>query len=97
MAEVTTEQIAAWKAKHGKVYKMEIDGKTVYLRKPTRKDLSAASAISNNNPMKFNEVLIDNCWLDGDEAFKNDVEFYLPLSQKFGEIIQVKEAELKEV
>ncbi len=90
-------QIEAWKEKHGKVYSFTADGKVCYLRKPTRKALSAAAIIGQKDPLKYNEVLIANCWLGGDEDLKNDDAYFLGLSAKIADLVEVKEGELKEL
>lgn len=91
------EQIKAWKEKYKDVYEISVDGKKAYLRKPDRKTLSYASTAGQTDPMKFNEVLLKGCWLGGDEEIKTDDELFLSVSAKLGELIQVKEAELKKL
>ena len=95
--EITAEQIAAWKKKYGRVFSIEVDGKTAYLRKPDRKTLSFATTAGQTNPMKFNEALLNGCWLGGDEEIKTDDDLFLSVSGKLADLIQVKEAELKEL
>ncbi len=90
-------QIEVWKEKHGKVYSFTANDKVCYLRKPTRKALSAAAIIGQKDPLKYNEVLIANCWLAGDEDLKNDDAYFLGLSAKIADLVEVKEGELKEL
>lgn len=91
------EQITVWKGKYGSVFALTVEGKTAYLRKPDRKTLSYASTVGQTDPMKFNEVLLKGCWLGGDEEIRTDDELFLSASGKLGELIQVKEAELKKL
>ncbi len=91
------EQIAVWKEKHGKVYAYEVDGKTCYLKKPSRKALSAAAVVGQRDPLKYNEVLIANCWLGGDEEIKTEDCYFLGLSGKIAQLVEVKEGEIKEL
>lgn len=91
------EQIEAWKAKYGKVFAYTADDKTCFLRKPTRKALSAASVIGQKDPLKYNEVLIGNCWLGGDEELRTDDSYFLGLSAKVADLVEIKEGELKEL
>ncbi|KAA6336277.1 hypothetical protein EZS27_015564 [termite gut metagenome] len=95
--EITQEQIEEWKAKHGSVFAIEVDGKVCYLKKPTRKALSAAAVIGKSDPLKYNETLLLNCWLAGDEEIKTDDDLFLGVSGKLSEIIEIKEAELKKL
>ena len=94
---ITEEQIEAWKKKYRDVFSVEIDGKTAYLKKPDRRTLSAAAVIGKTDPMKYNEVLLNNCWLGGDEEIKTDDELFLGVSAKLGDLIEIKEAELKKL
>jgi hypothetical protein len=95
--EVTQAQIDEWKAKHGSVFYVEIEGKKAYLKKPNRTALSAAAVVGKTDPMKYNEILLNNCWLAGDEEIKTNDDLFLGVSAKLSEIIEIKEAELKKL
>ncbi len=95
--EVTPAQIAEWKKKHGDVFKITIEDKVCYLRKPTRKALGYASVAGKDNPLKFNEVILRDCWLAGDEEIKTDDTLFLSVSSKLTELIQIKETELEKL
>ena len=92
--EITQEQIDAWKKQHGEIYAIKVDGKTAYLKKPDRKTLSFASVAGQKDPMKFNEIILENCFIGGDEEIKKDDSLFLAASAKIVELIEVKEAEL---
>ncbi|MDR0582258.1 MAG: hypothetical protein LBG31_04760 [Prevotellaceae bacterium] len=95
--EATKEQIAKWKEEHGKLYCIKVDDKVCYLKKPTRKTMGYAMVAGKTNPIKFNEVLLKDCWLGGDEVIKTDDELFFSVSSKFGELVDTKEAELVEL
>ncbi|KAA6348041.1 hypothetical protein EZS27_004493 [termite gut metagenome] len=95
--EVTQAQIDEWKVKYGDVFCIEVDGKIVYLRKPDRKALSAAAIVGKSDPIKYNEILLKNCWLAGDEEIKTNDDLFLGVSGKLSGIIEIKEAELKKL
>jgi hypothetical protein len=97
MYKATNEQVSEWKAKYGKVYCIQVDGKACYLKKPSRKALGYASMAGKENPLKFNEVLLNDCWLGGDEEIKKDDTLFLSVSAKLSELVEVKEAELVEL
>lgn len=97
MAEVTKEQIESWKKKHGDVFEVNVDGRTAYLKKPDRKVLGAASVLGKDDPMKYNETLLENCWLGGDEEIKTDDSLFLGVSSVLAEIIEIKKAEIKKI
>lgn len=81
--------------KYGDVFCVVVGDKVAYLKRPSRQALSAAAVVGKNDPMKYNEILLNNCWLDGDEEIKTDDSLFLGVSAKLGELVEVKEAELK--
>jgi len=94
---VTKEQIQEWKKKHGKVFKISCDSKVCYLKPPSRKTLGYASVAGKDDPLKFNEVILRDCWLGGDEEIRTDDVLFLSVGSQLANIIQTKEAELEEL
>lgn len=86
--------IADLKAKHGEVFEINVGGVIGYLKKPDRKTLSYASSVASKDPIKFNEILLNGCWLGGDERIKTDDNLFLSASQVLGTLVEVKEASL---
>jgi hypothetical protein len=97
MFTATKEQIEGWKAKHGDVFRITVDDKACYLKKPGRKTLGYASLAGKENPLKFNEILLNDCWLEGDGEMKTDDTLFLSVSQKLAELIEIKSAELEKL
>ncbi|MCF8218704.1 MAG: hypothetical protein K9J21_06950 [Bacteroidales bacterium] len=95
--EVTKQMIEDWKQTHGGVYLITTEQKKGYLRKPNRKDLSLASEIGEKDPMKFNEVILKNCWLAGDKEIMEDDRYFLAVSGQLDEIIETAEVEIKKL
>ena len=95
--DVTKEQIKQWKAKYKEVFVLRVDDTVAYLRTPDRATLSYASTLATKDPMKFNEAILTNCWLGGDEEIKTDDALFLSASSKLGELIQIKEATLEKL
>ena len=95
--DVTKEKIKQWKAKYKEVFVLRVDDKVAYLRTPDRATLSYASTLATKDPMKFNEAILTNCWLGGDEEIKTDDALFLSASSKLGELIQIKEASLEKL
>ena len=95
--DVTKEQIKQWKAKYKEVFVLRVDDKVAYLRTPDSATLSYASTLATKDPMKFNEAILTNCWLGGDEEIKTDDALFLSASSKLGELIQIKEATLEKL
>jgi hypothetical protein len=94
IGEVTPAQIQEWKDKHGQIFGIIVDGHICYLKKPDRKILGFASVAGKTDPMKFNEAMLNNCFIGGSEAIKTDDDLFLAASSKLSDLIQVKEAEL---
>lgn len=95
--DFSKEQIAAFKQKHGEIFMISVDGKSCLLRKPNRKELSYASVAGKDNPLRFNETILNACWLAGDEEIKTDDTLFLSASAKIADIIEIKEAELEKL
>ncbi len=89
----TTEQLAIWKKEYGEFFEISIEDKICYLKKPDRKALSFASQVGSD-PMKFNESILKNCWLAGDEEILTNDSFFLAASTKLDQVIEFKKAEL---
>jgi len=95
--EATEEQIASWKKQYNSVYELIIEDAVCYLRKPTRNELSSATAKSENDPMLFNEILLNDCWLGGAEIIKTDDEYFLAAGSELSSILERKNAVLKKI
>jgi hypothetical protein len=89
----SAEQLGIWKKEHGEFFEISIEDKICYLKKPNRKALSFASQVGSD-PMKFNEVILKNCWLGGDKEILTDDSLFLAASSKLDEVIEFKKAEL---
>ncbi len=97
MYEADKQQIAEWKAKHGRVFRIQVEDYACYLKTPSRKTLGYAAVAGKENPLKFNEVVLRDCWLAGDEDIRADDSLFLSVAPKLSDIIEVKEAELEEL
>lgn len=94
IGQATEKQIAEWKTQYGEVWAATCDGHVAYLKRPSRKALSYASVAGKENPMKFNEILLEDCWIGGSEAIKKDDGLFLGVSSKLAELVEIKTAEL---
>lgn len=97
MFTATPEQIEQWKSQHAGVFQLtakEAD-KRAYVRNPNRKELSYISQIKD--PIKFNEALLDACWLDGDTEIKTDDTIFMGLSEKIALLLDFQEVELEKL
>jgi hypothetical protein len=91
------EKIGEWKRMYGSVYRIRVEDKECYLKPPSRKTLGYASVAARTNPLKFNEVLLNDCWLSGNEEIKTDDTLFLSVGQKLDELLEVKEAALEKL
>ena len=95
--KATKQQIAEWKKEHTNVYEISVDGYHCYLKSPTRQILSMAAVASQENPIRGNEVLLEKCWLGGDEIIKTDDTLFLATGKQITKIIETKEASLEKL
>ena len=95
MYELTPEKIAELKAKYGKFYFIKVEGKAAVFRAPNRKELSYASLAGAKDPMKFNESIMNSCFVEGDKELINDDDYFLGTSQQIANIIEVKESSME--
>jgi hypothetical protein len=95
IGEATVEQVAEWKAKYKKVHEIEVDGHVGYLKSPGRRELSHATTVGGSDPIRFNEILLGDCWLGGSDAIKSEDELFLGASAVLGSIVTVATATIK--
>lgn len=102
--EVSQEQIDQWKVetkkKYGenaKVHQYTVDDRVAYLRSVDRDTYSAAASKVSTSPAKFNDVVLQNIWLGGDETIKTDDRYYFGLIDFVEELMAKKKGNLKEL
>lgn len=94
MYEINEQEIKSLKAKYGDIFMLKIEDKSCILKKPSRKVLSYATSVAAKDPMKFNEIMLNDCFVAGDEEIKTDDSYFLAAASKISELIEVKESEL---
>jgi len=93
----TPEQIQTWKNLHGDVFVIEVEGRVGYLKRPDRSTMSAAISIGEKDPMRFNEIMLENCWLGGDEAIKTEDRYFLAVIPQLDVLVDFGVATLKKL
>lgn len=69
-------------------------GRYAFVKKPDRTLLKMAISIADTK-IDEAEILLENCWLEGDECFKNDDSVFLGIMPDILALIGVKLSELK--
>ncbi len=96
--EFTPEQIAAYKAQYGNVFRYTSkDGKCCLLKSPDLQVIDACRVISGGSSIKFDIALVDNCWIAGDEELKTKDAYRIGLFEWLGSIIKRVDGELEEL
>lgn len=91
---ITEKQIQQWKKQHGDVFVYSADGLKCYLKRPDRKVIAYANEIADGSVVKYKEALIENCFLGGDEAIKTEDKYFLGLSNKITDLVEIVDGEL---
>lgn len=68
-----------------------------YLHAPSLAVIDACKQTAGKSELKFNEVLVANCWIDGDKELKDVDEYRAGLYQWLGLLIRVVDGELKKL
>lgn len=77
---VLKSQIDTWKKEFGGVYcYISDDMKIGYFQAPTLLILDRCECQSNGSKLRFNKLLVDSCWLGGDETLKTSEKHLLGL------------------
>lgn len=77
--------------------KREIKTESVkcWVKTPSRKVIDMATSVSGKAPLKFGAIILEHCWLGGDERIKTEDELFLAANGILGELIKVKTAKIK--
>lgn len=97
MEKPTKKEIEALKTEHGQLHMLTVEDKWAILKAPSRKVLSLASAKATKDPMQFNEIILKNCMILGDEEIRTDDAYFLAASGQLSQIIEMKEAKLEKL
>ncbi len=91
--EFTPEKIAALKKEHGKIMLLEVGDKSAILKQPDRTVLGLA--MSKRDPLKMVEVVLDNCWIDGDAEIRTDASYTYSAMEQMDDILGKKSSSIK--
>jgi hypothetical protein len=103
-AKATPEQIEAWKQQYGidQVFEISVplndentEFVTGYFRKPNLQAISASAKVMEADPIKSGIIMFDNCWLGGEEKFKNNDEAKMSAIEQLNKLFQIRIATVK--
>lgn len=97
IGHATEEQLQQWKQKHGEIFELGTQDKVCYLKKPGRNELSFASRVGGEDPYKWNEAILEVCWLGGDEEIKTNDDYFLAVSRQLTELVKVQDSYIKKL
>lgn len=97
IGQVPQSQIDEWKRIHGTLFIAVVDTSVCYLKKPSRQTLSMASSLCKNDQIAFNELLLQDCWLGGDERIKSDDDLFISIGPLLADLLETKAATLKKI
>ena len=93
--KLDTQKLEEGKKQHGEIFQIETQGKSCIVRKPTRKEYSYVSVVKN--PVKAQETLLNQIWLDGDEEIKTNDDLFFAVCSQLEEVLAIKEADIKKL
>lgn len=96
IGQATADQLVKWKEEHGALFAYEVEDRVAYLKSVDRNVYAlAASKIRDAGPAKFNEVVVENIWVGGDETIRQDDRYYFGLIDFVEELMAKKKGILR--
>lgn len=88
---ITGEQINAFKARHGRIHRMDIvDGADThigYFHRPDFQTIKAVTKVGKTDEVEAGKILFDNCWLGGSEALRKDAILFMAVQVQLGKLL----------
>lgn len=99
---VSQAQLKQWKNRWGEVTQISVktdDGRTLYgyFKKPDLETIAASTRFIDTDPVKGGVIVMENCWLGGDEAIKTDDEAKFSVILRVNKLFKVLETEVKKM
>lgn len=96
---ITEEQIQAWKAKHGKVIRIDViddgDLHVGYFHRPRLETMSAVVKMTKTDEIKGSETLFDNCWLGGSTVIRHDAVLFMEAGKQLATMLSSCRSSIK--
>lgn len=97
MYKPTQEEIAKLKVQHGELHLIKFEDKAAIFKSPDRKTIAYASTAATKNPMAFNEVILQKCFVAGDKEVYEDDRYFMGASAQVANLIEIKTATLEKL
>ncbi|BDD07519.1 hypothetical protein [Aureibacter tunicatorum] len=92
------------KEEHGELYELEVpyssqnkESVKAYLKKPSRKVLSAFLSKVNMDPLGAYELLLKNCWVKGDKKILEEDELLMSACSSLEPLVSYRQSTLKKI
>ena len=104
IGQVDQEQIDKWKKLYGDIHSITVDGHIGYIKPFDRKTASIALQeveISKHTTLgeyyRIGQACLTHCWIGGSDEIQKKESLYIAAAVKAGELLDLKEAELKKL
>lgn len=96
-SEIPQSKIDEWKEQYDAVFRIgpTEQGFVAYARNATRQEISFCSTIKD--PVRFNEALLNKCWLDGDEEIKSKDSIFMGLAGQIAQLMHSEEVKMEKL
>ncbi len=94
---VDENQIKEWKDKFGNIYALRAGNKMCILREPDRAIIGLARTVSGGDIIKFNESILSECWLIGDNEIQTEDRYFLSVMGQLSGLIDEVETSIKKL
>lgn len=99
MYQTDSKKLEEYKAKYKGVYLITVEDKAALFRKPSRQDISFATAASSQgkDAIAFTESIMKNTFLEGDREILEDDDYFMSAMTVTNEMVESKQAEIKKL
>lgn len=99
LSEITDQIKEDWKKENKRgVWQLTVDGKTGFVRKPTREEMKYAMTFATkNDPLGMVEEILKSCWLGGDRELIDDDDYFYGAAEQLQTLVEIKTGELKKL
>lgn len=99
---IDNEQIERWKREHGTVFRYTAtregsEPKVGYFKKISPQTMDAYESLLKRSKLMADDVIIENCWLGGDEEVVKNDDYRMGLRDWLGLLLVKVEGEMLEL